>query len=339
MIDSFNAKYKDGKIYIVSNTHWSAAINGTLMLSQYSGVGNKVVDVLISTDISFGSGDVYFSYGDGYCTDYPQLHIGLENKDYFKVVPNYVCLNGKGSTATATIFSNNGYMVNGATQKNYSVLPYGSDKVLIISNTDKDFGCEGDVSFFVDDLKHPNRARVKVYQCVENELNDTCILYATYSKINANVFNVNVESILKGEYSVFTWDSIEGVSITKTNANTLNVVINNVVGDAITLNLHNECSDYDLTIYKENTTYSSIFDVAVKCNGLVSMEGGETEVSIASQTIGEGDDFNKIKEQNQLISLSCDGDDDNTNNEGGDEEEVLIGEVNAYLIVIEERNI
>ena len=305
-MDSFNAKYKDGKIHIVSNTHWSTTVNGTLMLSMYSGEGDKDIDVLISPDIPFGSGDVLFSYGDNYCTDYPQLHIALENKDYFKVTPNYIFLKGKGSTATATIVSNNGYMINGGAQKNYTVLPYGSDKILIISNTDKDFGCEGNSSFFVDDLKHPNRARVKVYQCIENELNDTCILYATYSKVNSTTFNVNVESILKGEYSNFTWDNIDGVSITKTNANTLNVVINDVIGDTITLKLHNACSDYDLTIYNGNVIYSSIFDIAIKCDGLIGRKGGETELSIASQTIEDGDDYNKIKEENQKISSVCD---------------------------------
>lgn len=307
-MDSFSAKYKDGKIHIVSNTHWSTTVNGTLMLSMYSGEGDKDIDVLIAPDISFGSGDVLFSYGDNYCTNYPQLHIALENKDYFKVAPNYICLKGKGSTATATILSNNEYIIHGVSQKNYTVLPYGSDKILIISNTDNDFGCEGDVYFLVDDLKHHNRTRVKVYQCVENELNDTCILYATYSKVNATTFNVNVESILKGEYSNFTWDSIDGVSITKINASTLNVVINNIIGDAITLTLHNACSDYNLTIYKGNVVYSSIFDVAIKCKGVIGREGGETELSIASQTIEDGDDYIKIREENQKISSVCDND-------------------------------
>ena len=315
-MDSFNAKYKDGKIHIVSNTHWSTTVNGTIMLSMYSGEGNNDIDVLISPDIPFGSGDVLFSYGDNYCTNYPQLHIALENKDYFKVTPNYIYLKGKGSTATATIVSNNWYMITGAAQKNYTVLPYGSDKILIISNTDNDFGCrvEGeddahcDSCFFVDDLKHPNRARVKVYQCIENELNDTCILYATYSKVNSTTFNVNVESIIKGEYSNFTWDNIDGVSITKTNASTLNVVINDFVGDSIILKLHNACSNYDLTIYNGNIIYSSIFDVAIKCDGNIGREGGETELSIASQTIEDGDDYNKIKEENQKISSVCDDD-------------------------------
>ena len=93
------------------------------------------------------------------------------------------------------------------------------------------------------------------------------------------------------------------------------MVINNVVGDAITLTLHNACSDYDLTIYKRNTIYSSIFDAAIKCGGLVGREGGETELSIASQTIGDGDDYIKIREENQKISSVCDDgitkDDDN----------------------------
>ena len=58
-MDSFNAKYKDGKIHIVSNTHWSTTVNGTLMLSMYSGEGDKDIDVLISPDIPFGSGDFH----------------------------------------------------------------------------------------------------------------------------------------------------------------------------------------------------------------------------------------------------------------------------------------
>ena len=52
-MDSFSAKYKDGKIHIVSNTHWSTTVNGTLMLSMYSGEGDKDIDVLISPDYIF----------------------------------------------------------------------------------------------------------------------------------------------------------------------------------------------------------------------------------------------------------------------------------------------
>ena len=69
--------------------------------------------------------------------------------------------------------------------------------------------------------------------------------------------------------------------------------------------MHNACSDYDLNIYNGNVIYSSIFDVAIKCGGNIGREGGETELSIASQTIEDGDDYNKIKEENQKISSVC----------------------------------
>lgn len=305
-MESFHAKYKDGKIFIVSNTYWNTAINGTIMLSKYSGEGNAEIEVLVAPDIPYGIGEVYFSYGMNYCTDYPQIHISIENKNFFKVEPNYVCLSGKGTTAIATIFSNHGFKIQGNNEKFYSILPFGGNKIIIISNTDNDFGCDGDITFFVDDLHNPNRTRVKVYQCLENDINDNCILYATYTKINDKTYNINVESILKGSYSLFTWDNVQGVTITKINANTLNVVFDDSVGDSVTISLHNTCEDFALTIRKEFNNFSSIFDVAVKCNGIVDRKGGETEISIASQTIGITDDYNKILNDNQMISTVCD---------------------------------
>lgn len=304
-VESFNATYKNGKIQILSNTSWRIKSEGTINLSQYSGEGIAEIDVMVPYDIPYGSGNVYFSYGSNHCSTYNRLYVYIENKDYFKAVPNYVCLSGSGSTAIVSIFSTNGFKVQGVSTRLYSVVQIGGNKLLIISNTDSDFGCDGDVDFFVDDLLNPNKTKVKVYQCLEKETKNYCVLYATYSKVNENTYQINVDSVKNGEYALFTWDDVDGVTITKVNNYTLNVVVNNIYWDSLDIVLHNECSDFDLTIRKEPNDVRKIFDVSVKCNGNVGSVGGETELSIVSKTISPNDDINQIISDNQKITNDC----------------------------------
>lgn len=305
-MEFFNAKYNDGKILILSNTYWHVSINGNFTLSMYSGNGNAELDIIIPSDIRFGIGEVIFSYGESYCIDKPKIKINKENDKYFKVIPNYVCLSGKNSTAIVTVFSNNDFNLKRESNKYYSVLPFDNDKLMIISNTDKDFGCNGDIKILIDDLINPNKAEIKVYQCLNNKSENNCVLYAKYSKINHNTYNINVESLYNGSYSLFTWDEIDNVTITKINANTLNLVFNDVLDDSVKLTLHNKCEDFELIVNKDNDYLTSIFDIAAKCNGVIGRKGGEIELSIVSKSITTNDDYAEIINNNRKISTICD---------------------------------
>ncbi len=304
-MENFFVKYIDGKIIINSNTYWHTTIKGNFTLSQYSGEGDSEIEIIIPSDISHGIGEVTFSYGNNYCVDKPKIYINKENDKYFKIVPDYVCLTGKNSTALVTIFSNNEFKLERSDNKYYTVLPFNRNKLLVISNTNDNFGCNGDVKVFINDLLKPNKATLKIYQCLEKETEKNCILYANYSQINDNTYHINVESLYNGHYALFTWDEINNAIITKINANTLSLTLNDNLDDTIKLSLHNKCDNFDLIITKEIKQLTTIFDIAVPCNGVIGRKGGEINLSILSKTVSLNENYNEILEENRRKNFIC----------------------------------
>lgn len=303
-MDFFNAKYSEGKVFITSNTHWHTKIDGNFMLSKYSGEGDDVLDVIVDKDLSFANGNVQFSYGDDFCENYPSIYVGYQNPKYFKIVPNYICLNGKGSTATVTVFSNDNFKIPNISESYFSVLKYNENRLMIISNTDEEFGCDGSVSFTVNDIKNPNEAKVNVYQCNSSKTSDSCVFFANSKQLNDTIYSVDIVSIVNGEYANFTWDKLDGLAITKTGANTLIVSVDGIIDRKTTINFYNVCDECSITLYPKEDAYS-VFDVAVKCNGSVSKDGGETELSILSQSINSAYEGSDLIEKNKSFNDKC----------------------------------
>lgn len=309
-MESFNATYSDGKIKIVSNTYWYTNCIGNINLSKYSGEGNDEITVLSPNGISYVQGTVYFSYGGKYCTDFPSIDISAQNSHYFDVVPQYVVLNGKGSTAIVTVNCNNDFSVSEVDYDKYSILKYGGNKIMVISKTDKEFGCDPNsaVTFVVNDTLYPNSKTIGVYQCfkyttVENE----CNLNAYIVRKNDNItYDIIVDSRYNGIPIDFTYDydNTNDLTITKVNYKTLHVIVKNTLVDSYNINLHNQCDSYTVQLMLNNY-YDELFDVAAKCDGLLDVNSGTTQINIASLHITDEDNRDEIIAENRKIASDC----------------------------------
>lgn len=134
-MNSFEVIYSEGKqIVIKSNTHWSAKAVGGFTLSQYSGNGDAVIDIIIPDDIAYAQGNVFFSFGTDYRTDNKFVFVYLENENYFRIVPKEITLNGRGSTASAMMYMTRTNEVSNESDK-VRIIQYGEDKLLIVSAT------------------------------------------------------------------------------------------------------------------------------------------------------------------------------------------------------------
>ena len=307
-MESFSATYSDGKIKIISNTYWYTNCDGNINLSKYSGEGNDEISILSPNGISYIQGTVYFSYGGKYCTDFPSIEIGAQNSEYFDVIPDYVVLNGKGSTAIVTVNCNNDFSVSEVDYDDYSILKYGINKILIISKTDNQFGCSGETTFRVNDTIYPNSKKITVYQCTDKSASENeCKLSAYIIRKNDNInYDIIVTSTYNGIPMSFSWDNVDGLNIEQISYNTLHVTVLNTDIDSYEIKLHNQCNDYTVVLMKNNY-YDELFDVAAKCNGLLDVNSGTTQINIVSLNITDEDNRDEIIAENRKIISDCSG--------------------------------
>lgn len=84
----FDAQLSGNTIVIKSDTFWSCTVDGSIILSKYSGSGNTNISITIPYDMQYCNGKVIFSYGDGEC-DYPSIDIFLTNDCWIRTEPMF----------------------------------------------------------------------------------------------------------------------------------------------------------------------------------------------------------------------------------------------------------
>lgn len=304
-MESFNATYSDGKIKIISNTYWYTNCTGNINLSKYSGEGNDEITVLSPNGISYVQGTVYFSYGGKYCTDFPSIDINMQNSHYFDVIPQYVVLNGKGSTAIVTVNCNNDFSVSEIDHDKYTILKYGENKIMVISKTNKEFGCDPNspITFVVNDTMYPNSKKIDVYQCIEaTNIENGCNLNAYVVRKNDNItYDIIVNSTYNGIPIDFTYNyDTNDLIITKINYKTLHVIVKSTLINSYDINLHNQCNSYTVQLNLANY-YNELFDVAAKCDGLLDVNSGSTQIYITSLHVSDEDNKDEIIAENRKI--------------------------------------
>lgn len=313
-MNHFDVTYENGIITIVSNTTWRAKVEGNVILSSYEGNGSKNITVSVPDNILYGSGTVYFSYGNKYCKIHPSVYVYLENSNYFKVTPNFVYLNGKGSTAYVTVSSLSGFTLSNITDNDkFTAIPFGNNKILFISKTDDVFGHSGETyTQAIDDVNTNNNQLVYVYQGVSgstSESDNDCLLTGSYSKVDDTTLLVNVTSINNGANCDFTWDYIRGVTITKVNVNTISLKINDDTINKFTLHLYNECNTtdgFELPIDLSDVNNSYVFDIAAECGGVDLSAGKQSlQISILAKKLTDDDDSISLIQSNQEFSGIC----------------------------------
>lgn len=304
-MDYFKATYdeNEGTISIDSNTYWSSKIEGNFMLSKYSGNGNDNLVILTPEDIQLERGTIYFSYGKNSCVASPPISVLTENNNYFSINPSYAVFHGKGSVATIVVNSTNGYKITNQDASIFRILEYGNNKLMIISNTDDSFNKYIEVR----NMSSNTKKRISIFQSMEQNQEKTSLLTASYSMIDDNTFSISVISLHNNAYNSFIWDVPDGITITKQDNNTLIAQITNkeAVGESFTITFKNDDTTYSLPIYRNKSSQTSVFDVAVECKGEFTVDGGTLRLSILSQTVDSIFDIDKLIEDNQKISDSC----------------------------------
>lgn len=304
-MDYFKATYdeNEGTISIVSNTYWSSKVEGNFMLSKYSGKGNDILVILPSEDIQIERGTIYFSYGKNSCLVSPPITVLTESSNYFSINPSYALFHGKGSVATIVVNSANGYKITNQDSSIFRTLEYGNNKLMIISNTDKEFNEKIEVRNMSSNAKK----HISIFQTTEHNQEKTSLLTASYSMIDDSTFSISVISLHNNVYNSFIWNVPDGIAITKQDNNTLIAKITNkeAVGDSFTITFENDDTTYSLSIYTNKSSQSTIFDVAVECKGEFTVDGGTLRLGILSQTVDNIFDIDKLREDNQKINNSC----------------------------------
>lgn len=273
------------RIQIISNTYWELGVDGNIVLSQMHGSGKTDVMITAPADMPFISGSVFFQYGGIYCSELQPLDITVPNPLYFRVNLSSVQLHGKNDIAELTVNSNTDIVVGNIDDNLFSVLQY-DDKIIIVSNTDNEFGCNNDVFITISSVNNPSVNNVYITQCTSKNTSadDNMVLFATYQKITDTSFIINVKSIYNENIIPFTWDNIPGVTINQISNYNLMLYINGVVGRNITLRLHNKYTNFDLDIStisnKPNNTQFSVIP-----NGSTSFgaDGGTIQFLITSK--------------------------------------------------------
>ena len=304
-MDYFKATYdeNEGTITIISNTYWSSKVEGNFMLSKYSGTGNDILAISSPKDIQIERGTIYFSYGKNSCVVSPPITVLAENSNYFSINPSYAVFHGKGSVATIVVNSANGYKITNQDFSIFRTLEYGNNKLMIISNTDKEFNEKIEVRNMSSNAKK----HISIYQPSEQNQDKTSLLTASYSMIDNSTFSISVISLYNNVYNSFIWNAPDGIAITKQDNNTLiaKIVNQEAVGDSFTITFENDDTTYSLPIYRDKSSQSTVFDVAAECGGVFTVDGGTLRLSILSQTVDNIFDVDKLIEDNKKINNTC----------------------------------
>lgn len=309
-MDYFKATYDetDGTIIITSNTYWALNANGNFMVSKYSGKGNSTLFVYAPEDIQYENGSIYFSYGSNNCLVSPPIKLTfVENKNYFSINPSYAVFHGKGSVATITVNSSNGYIITNSNPSIFRTIEYGRNKLMIISNTNDEFGIKKNKYIELRNVSSGAKRQINIYQLSSQEDEYTSILSASYSMIDNNTFSIFVTSLYKNVYNFFTWEAPEGVNITRQNNNNLiaKVENNETVGNVFEIIFKNDYTTYSLIINRDTGYQSSVFDVAIECPKKFTVDGGTLKLSVLSQTVDNMYQRQKLIDDNQKISNGC----------------------------------
>ena len=308
-MDYFKATYDEqsGTISIVSDTFWSIKSEGNFMLSKYSGNLNDTVKIIIPDTIQVGKGTIYFSYGNNSCIISPPLSIYQNNSNYFIISPSYIILKGKGTVAYVTVDSINGYMVSNTNPSLFRTLQYDNNKLMIVSNTDEEFGISSGVSLTLRNAATAESKNIRLYQEKNLTARGSSMLDAAYNKIDDNTYSVNVISLYKGNYNAFTFEIPNGVTATKQDSNTLivKIVNNEAIGDYFSIVLKNDYTTYELVISRYAAPTSSVFNIAIECGGSFTVDGGSLKLGVLSQTVDSIFDREQLIENNEKLNNSC----------------------------------
>lgn len=273
------------RIQIISNTYWELAVDGNIVLSQMHGSGKTDVMITAPADMPSISGSIGFQYGGIYCSELQSLDIAIPNPLYFRVNASSVQLHGKNDIAELTVNSNTDVVIGNIDDNLFSVLQY-DDKIIIVSNTDNDFGCDNDVFMTISSVNNPSVNNVYITQCASKNISidDNIVLFATYQKITDTSFIINVKSIYNGNIIPFTWDNIPGVTINQISNYNLMLYINGVASRNIMLRLHNKYTNFDLDINTfSNKPNNTRFSAMVNGSTFFGADGGTIQLLITSK--------------------------------------------------------
>lgn len=298
-MDKFEAFYNEGIIYIKSNTNWCVKVKGNIMLSSYSGVGDGELKVFPSPDMKYGYGELFFTYGDLFCSNYNKLYISLFNKSYFKAVPNYLCFNGENSVAYSTIYTNDDYEILNPSTEKFTAIKYDNSKIMVVSNTSENFGCDDNEVLKLKDANN-NLIFIDLYQCIDENIDDNCILKASYTNITEHSANVKVTSLIGSKYANFKWEEVKGVKIAKLTGNSLLCEFDGI--DKFTLKLSNACTNISIDIYASYDD-DKVFNVAMQCNGIT--DKSHIFLSVVSASVDSPEEANNLISENQKTTNLC----------------------------------
>ena len=85
----FDAQLSGNTIVIKSDTFWSCTVDGSIILSKYSGEKDDNLQILTTKkDMQFYYGKIFFTYGDDKC-DYPSIDVYVTNDCWIITEPMF----------------------------------------------------------------------------------------------------------------------------------------------------------------------------------------------------------------------------------------------------------
>lgn len=250
----FRAQYYEsiGTIAVETNTKWQAFVEGNVMLDKYNGYGDMAIYVIVPEIITYGTGNVFFKYGEGYCEEYSTIFVSLFNDEMLSVSPSEISLNGKGDMQVVKVSSSRAWTTSINTDK----FKYfkSEDNIYIISNTDDNFNCgeDTDENFKLTVSTQSKSVDIVVFQCLETNGDSGCRFTVDKTKINDTSFLFTVSSFYNGNFDSFEYTIDSDLECTKLDYHRVLVKVINEEKMNWKITFSNSCSSITETIKLDN---------------------------------------------------------------------------------------